>query len=65
MSTATELWELQELRALVTEANAIYARDWRRTKGIGAHHYPITVDPRTADIPTLGGVLAANFRAGA
>lgn len=47
------------------EANTFYMRSWRRTKGIGAHHYPITVDPRTADIPTLGGILAANFRAGA
>ena len=45
------------------DANTRYIRAWRRTKGIGQHHWPLTLPAVLADAPTLGAVLAQAWRA--
>ena len=45
------------------DANTRYIRAWRRTKGIGEHHWPLTLPATLADAPTIGVVLAQAWRA--
>lgn len=46
-------------------ANTRYMADFRRIRGIGLYHWPLTIPPTLADLATLGAVLAQGFRAAA
>ena len=43
---------------------AEYMADWRRrTRGVAAYHWPLTLPATLADAPALGAVLAQAWRA--